>query len=415
MKELGVNANGAQMHIAQRGHGTRNSLHSAVFAPSFIPPESHLILWEFSINDCGQHIPGEQNIVEQQRSMLLAWLKEIERLRPDSPPPKVIFVYLWKSPILLNNQHRIMNPVHDAHAHLAREFDFVVGHVNVASYIEGLELKFEDMRTLFLSDAHHPNKTGHLVISFLLLNLLRGFPNSADMDLLDHEQRHHHQQHWNSSLKHSEQYTWFCGTENEDKRFVRSQIVEYDSEKSLFQGWRSPLGVATMEMPQNDIKVGSRQLVFDQISSTNKIILGKQDPRRNDRQGSVALSCCMGENAPINGYTTVSVPEGSKPMKDVQSLFLGFAPQFSDVRNLKVYVDSVERNVDGRLIRALNEEWPCFWSWQNMYTPMWFAFSKEQASVSSIHICVENNNCDKEDDQTQEKQSQVLLISIAAY
>jgi hypothetical protein len=85
------------------------------------------------------------------------------------------------------------------------------------------------------------------------------------------------------------------------------------------------------------------------------------------------------------------------------------------VRNFKLYVDSVEQNVDGRLIRVLKEEWPCFWSWEDVYTPMWFAFSKEQASISNIHICVESNNCDKEDDQTQEKQSQVLLISIAAY
>lgn len=409
LREVRVNSNGAKIEILERGHGTRHSLHSAVFAPSFIPSESDLILWEFAINDYGYHIP-KQNIVEQERSILLAWLSEIQRLRTDSPPPKVILIYLWKTPFYVNEQGEISDPVYNAHADLAREFDFVVGHVNVASYIEDLELKKPNqMKRLFLADRHHPNEAGHLVISFLLLNLLRGVSSSSSSG----------EKIGLKKQRHSEQYEWFCGTENEDKRFVRSQIVQYNSEDDSFQGWRSPLGVSTMEEPQNDINPGSRQLVFDDKFSSNSKMMGKQDPLRIDRLGSAALSCCSsGDNTSVvSGYTSVNVPEGGKPMNDVQSLFLGFALGFSDIKNLNVYIGSAEQNanVDGRLIRVLEKEWPCFWSWQDIYSPMWFAFSEQQTNVSNIYLCVESDNCDEEGKQEQNMQSQAFLISVAVY
>lgn len=425
LKEVGVNANGAQIQMINRGHGHRHSLHSAIFAPSFIPPETDLILWEFSVNDSGYGIVTESS-VEQERSILIAWLSEIERLRSHSPPPKVILIYLWKRPFNLNGQGKIDNPVYDAHENLGKEFDFVVGHINVASYIDGLQLRsLREMKQLFLADVLHPNETGHLIISFLLLNLLKGISSSTpamDLLLLDNQEQEYHPNGKSSTLDdkhhHPEQYMWYCGTENEDKRFVRSQITQYNSEDNSFRGWRSPLGVSTMEEPQNDIKPGSRQLIFNEISSTSKITLGKQDPLRIDRQKGVALSCCRGDNASISRYTTVSVPEGSKPMKNVQSLFLGFAPTISDVKNLKVYVGSTEqiRNADGRLVRVLNEEWPCFWSWKDIYTPIWYAFSEEQAKISKIHMCVENDHCSVEEKgDEQSNQSQTYLISVAVY
>lgn len=424
LKEVHVNANEAQINMINRGHGHRHSLHSAIFAPSFIPPETDLILWEFSINDNGYGIVTESS-VEQERSILMAWLSEIERLRSHSPPPKVILIYLWKRPFNLNDKGKIETPVYDAHENLGKEFDFVVGHINVASYIDGLQLRsLRKMKQLFLADMLHPNETGHLIISFLLLNLLKGISSSTpnmDLLLLDNQEQDYQHDGKSSILDkhhHTEQYMWYCGAENEDKRFVRSQIMQYNSEDNSFRGWRSPLGVSTMEEPQNDIKPGSRQLIFDEISSTSKITLGKQDPLRIDRQKGIALSCCRGDNASISRYTTVSVPEGSKPMKNVQSLFLGFAPTITDVEDLKVYIGSVEqnRNADGRLIRVLNEEWPCFWSWKDIYTPIWFAFSEEQAKISKIHICVENDHCsveEKEDEQSN--QSQTYLISVAVY
>ena len=76
----------------------------------------------------------EESHIEQERSMLIAWLREVEQMRPRSP--KVILIYLWKTPFELNEEEKINNPVYDAHAQLAKEFDFVVGHVNLATYFD---------------------------------------------------------------------------------------------------------------------------------------------------------------------------------------------------------------------------------------------------------------------------------------
>lgn len=380
-----------------------DSLHSAVFAPNFIPPKPDLLLWEFSINDYGYHIPQE-TIVEQEQSMLLAWLREVEKLRPQRPP-KVICIYLWKSPFEFNDKGRIHNPVYEAHAQLAREFDFVVGHVNVASYFDEMRglLDVNEMKKLFLADAHHPNNVGHLVITFLLLHLLRGIGTEVNMDFGTQTKQ-------GSASKDAAKYKWFCGIDSEEKRFVRSQVVEYDDGDKLFRGWRSPLATGTLEEPQNGIQAGSRQLVFDQTSSANKQTLGKKDPLRTDRQGSISLSCCRGnKGASIGGYTTLSVAEAGKPIKNAQSLFLAFGPGFSVVRTLKVFIGSDKQNVEGKLIRVSREEWPCFWSWEDVYDPMWFAFSQEQARISSMQLCVENEECDSDE------KSQAMLVSIAVY
>lgn len=51
IQQLNLNAAGGKVNIIERGHGTRHSLHSAVFASNFLPPNTDLLLWEFAIND----------------------------------------------------------------------------------------------------------------------------------------------------------------------------------------------------------------------------------------------------------------------------------------------------------------------------------------------------------------------------
>ena len=97
ISELNLNV-AKDVHIAYRGHGTRHSLHSAIFASNFLPPQTDLLLWEFAINDYAYNanIPRE-NRIQQERSILIAWLREVEKMRPK--PPKVVLVYLWKTPL----------------------------------------------------------------------------------------------------------------------------------------------------------------------------------------------------------------------------------------------------------------------------------------------------------------------------
>jgi len=212
--ELNLNVAGATLETIDRAHGGRGSLDSAVFSPNFIPPNTDIVLWEFAIND---HFQFMHNPL-QMRSVFIAWLHEIEKISPR--PPKVIIVYLWAFKFEWDEiTQKTLQPVYEAHAHLAKEFDFVVGFINTASYLDELGMGLDDSRAAFLADVHHPNETGHLLIAFLLLNLLRG------------------EGIWNDESKISEEITerngveefqWYCDT----------------VEKSL--GWRSPLGAATL-------------------------------------------------------------------------------------------------------------------------------------------------------------------------
>ena len=428
ISELNLNAAGGAVRMIGRGHGTRNSLHSAVFAPNFFPQNTDLFLWEFSIND-GQHgynnnkrinrrdskalkFPNEI-IIEQERSIFIAWLREVEKMRPTNPP-KVILIYLWRTPFAVelysNQQGRIKNPVYNAHAQLAKEFDFVVGHVNVASYFDELGMKKNDLKELFLADRLHPSATGHLAIAFLLLDLIRG----KERDGMPRSEIRKDAVVPSKRQQQPPLHKWLCGTESEAKRFVQSQVVEYgDDNDGIFSRWRSPLGTATLETPRNDAVSGSRQMFFEIASSEEVQILGKQDPLRMDRQGSTPLSCCNA-GASISDYTTVRVPENDEPIQNARSIFFGFGPGLSDVKALRIYIDSDKEHVNGKLIHVVDEDWKCFWSWKDVYDPMWFAFTEEHSEISSMRICVENDRCDEDRIHMQE-QSEAMLMSIAVY
>lgn len=116
-----------------------------------MPAQTDVLIWEFAINDFGYHLPQEDRI-QQERSMMIAWLREVEKITPE--PPKVILLYLWKAPFDINEDKNIINPVFESHSlrTLAEEFDFIVGHVNVAAYLdEQKTITFEDKRGCFSS------------------------------------------------------------------------------------------------------------------------------------------------------------------------------------------------------------------------------------------------------------------------
>ncbi|GFH56577.1 hypothetical protein CTEN210_13053 [Chaetoceros tenuissimus] len=382
-----------RINVADRSHGNRHSLHSAVFSQNFMPLHTDVLIWEFAINDFGYHHDSgsQEDRIQQERSMMIAWLQEVEKITPE--PPKVILLYLWKAPFDINADNKIINPVFDSHSlrTLAKDFDFIVGHVNAAAYLdEQKTITFEEKKSLFLIDMHHPNNAGHLMISFLLLNLLKSPDKRIDSISHDHSNK-------SSTV---EKYNWFCGNDTEDKRFVRDRIVQSDD-----SGWKSPLGTVTLEKPTNTwIRPGSKQLVF--TSNEEQKILGKQDPVRGDRRGGVSIACC--NHSSRTNYTSISITKKAEPMENVRAIFLGMGEGFSDMKEMKVYIDSNNEHVHGRLIRVPHS-WPCFWNWRDIYDSWWFAFSEEQSMVSTIDFCVENEKC------SENGESDALLISMAAY
>ena len=107
---------------------------AAVFAPNLLPPNTDILFWKFAIND----YESANRDHELEYNIFIAWLHECEKMYPK--PPKVILVYLWGSPFHFDENNQIFNPVFEIHAHLAKEIDFVVGFVNLASHFDELQV-----------------------------------------------------------------------------------------------------------------------------------------------------------------------------------------------------------------------------------------------------------------------------------
>jgi hypothetical protein len=174
----------------------------------------------------------------------------------------------------------------------------------------------------------------------------------------------------------------------------------------------------TLEKPQNEEASSPKMLLLDTGPSFETKILGKQDPVRGDQQGSVSLACCTSN--PNSNFTSVRVPLKPEPtrdervpikpepMRNVQAIFLGFGRGMSDATDLKVYINSESTFTAGKLIKVPHD-WPCFWSWADVYDAWWFALDAEQPSVSSMSMCVENTRCE------MSEPSGAMLISMAVY
>ena len=449
-RQLHVTPPGTELAVVPRGHGTRHSLHSAVFAANLLPPAADVLFWEFAINDFGYHFPDAANRPAQERAMLLAWLTEVSKMTPK--PPYVVLVYLWRTPFGANYPQTgtISNPVYDSHMSLslssslgtttllAEQFDFVVGHVNLASYFDELTgdgrlgLNLADLKRMFLADVHHTNQLGHLAESYLLLSLLRNRDGkrSSERETQQEQQQQQQQQIEERPPEQPEKYDLHCGDDyakDEKKKFIRNRVVDNDDDEGSSTGWRSPLGSMTLETPRNEVDPTSqRQLILVRNSDAGFEVLGKENRLRIDRQWSVEVACC---GAPANSttttdssssalgtYTTISVPgcrnnNCSRPMKNVRGVFFGFGKGLSPIDRMKMWVNNETRSAAGYLF-GVPKEWPCFWTWNDVYDAAWFAFDENQSTeTSTLRFCVENSVCPQQNGTS----SNVKMISLAVY
>jgi hypothetical protein len=90
-----------------------------------------------------------------------------------NPPPLVLLVYLWKFPFKKSKSNgKIWCPTFEQHHRIGAEYDFVLGHFNVAIYMDSLHWDFDTLKAAFLADRHHPNALAHHVIGKSLWQLL---------------------------------------------------------------------------------------------------------------------------------------------------------------------------------------------------------------------------------------------------
>ncbi|KAI2489706.1 hypothetical protein MHU86_24873 [Fragilaria crotonensis] len=132
---------GVVTEIVNRAHGDRNSMHSAMLGETFFVPNVDLIIWEFSIND-------QRDGPTDVRNEFILWLHKIVDLYDNHPPP-VLLVYLWNKPFSTDRYGRIIADVYEEHRRLGAEYDFVLGHVNLASYLDAFRWTTYDLTRYF--------------------------------------------------------------------------------------------------------------------------------------------------------------------------------------------------------------------------------------------------------------------------
>jgi len=272
-----------------QGHGSRNSLHSAILFDNFVPPDTDLLLWEFSINDSGQRKLPERVRLKLSKMNLIAWLHEVEKMER---PPKVLLIYYCD--LKYDDNKGISFASHD----IARQFDFVVGHVNVGKYLD--ELKLPSCETYltcpFLADPIHASQIGHLATAFLLLNLLD--PNRLTRTSVKQE-----------TFMNETKYEWSCGVETEEKQILKDVITNSST------GWKSPLGQWTLDLPVLD-SVTPRRLIFLQTDYQIENV-GKASPIRQDSKHITSLNYCGATESESSSLITAR-----EPMRDIRVMLM---------------------------------------------------------------------------------------------
>lgn len=281
-KQIPRRASTTDLLVVNRGHGAKGSAHSGFLMHSFIPADTDIIIWEFAINDSA----AQQVNCEDVNSAIIIWLDQVAR--QSSPPPLVILAYLWDRYMRPNKDGRINGIVFQCHDRIAAAYDFVVGTINLASYLNNLNWDFRITKESFAADYQHPNEMGHLLLANLLWDLAvddqrrpitsskgstatstvvkSGIPSRPDT-------------HW----------TWCTRDSPMNERFLL-----FPSEKRFsFASW-------TSDAPRNDDLDNGGMLsaqMFSMHSATysSKLwtkMLGTAVSNRQDRHISVVLPCC---------------------------------------------------------------------------------------------------------------------------
>lgn len=368
--------------IIPRGHGGRSSLHSAMFSKSYIPPHTDIILWEFAINDFGYDARNETKRTVEEKNEMILWLDQVSKLQPR--PPLVLLAHLWKSPLAtVPKNGKIDNPVFLSHAKVAAEYDFVVGHVNLASYIDNeLEWDISHARKVLLKDGdvHHPDEFGHAVLAHLLLDLVVDKERAENIATIGATAR--------KSPVGKTPFRWACGTENQNKRFVQSRVQSKDA--SSRTNIHSPQASFTYELPRNEEIYPGMLVHVPNYATPIKITRGKYNPPvRIDRQDSVVMPCCHS-----NQTIHFNVPSHqTKPLERIQALQLRMDKCLTT--KIQIFLDG--ELVPNRIIAPTG--WDCTWKRDQYPGVRWLALEQEW-DASSIQFCIAQDKCCREEGST---------------
>lgn len=347
--------------IVDRAHGSRHSLHSAMMAQSYFPPDLDIVFWEFAINDVGYLVKDPVAKRQDEKNGIILWLDQVSRIKPR--PPLVVLVYLWETPFRMDSNGKVVNPVFDSHERVPAEYDFVVGHVNLAAYVEELKWGQQLSSKHLLADKHHPNALGHALVAHLLLHLMildddqeesppMATPNAATA----------------STMSTKTPFQWACGNATEEQRLIQSRV----------EG-KSPLASFTMELPKNEIVYPGMLVYQSEINVT--ISFGKAAPGRKDRIKAVTLPCCKDEQMIV----LVDPHRTYLPLRAIQ---LGI--KHDPGSYVRIYLDSEDVSANLTTVAA---NWDCLWSFKSTAIIPNVGWIVMDRNVSTIRLCSTHPSC----------------------
>jgi len=151
-------------------HGNRDSIHAALNLDSFVPIETDVLIWEFSINDeysQAGHKKGSEELkmvasTQIESNGMISFLNKAGNL---ASKPGVILHYLWCYPFLPEIRQSVFSQ-----SKATREgFQNVLGYINGAEY--ALVVKTENQH-LLARDKHHPSVSMNKVFGNMLFQLV---------------------------------------------------------------------------------------------------------------------------------------------------------------------------------------------------------------------------------------------------
>lgn len=319
---------GVNVDLIDRAHGARNTIHSAHMATSFLPEELDILIWEFSIND------GHRD--EDVRNQLRLWLRNVGSWKT---PPIVILVYLWKSPFQLTDDEKVLCRTFDQHNFIGAEYDFVLGHINMASYFDNvLGWNFTSLKSTFLADRHHPTALFHDLLGKLMLDLVAQANQYQPIRL-------------GPSMKTD--LEWICDESNYDQTWkLQNFFLETD-------------GIArasyTPDLPSNEYSHSNMLKPFNyskqhlNASDVDLKPFAKQDKNRSDRQRGIVLPCCSESYLTFFNLSKYDYIEG---------IMLSFRSLDDRKNDVRLIIDSIEDSDPPDLIRP--SDWHCHLGGYNM-------------------------------------------------
>ncbi|CAJ1946387.1 unnamed protein product [Cylindrotheca closterium] len=379
---LSINQTGTQQTIEYipQGHGTRNSLHAAVLLDNFIPSDTDLLLWEFSINDAADpDLKNKEAVLSTSKQSFIAWLHEISAMKE---PPMVVLLYYWNSPYRRNRTtHEIICDSYESHGDIARQFPFVVGHLNMAKYVdEELNLSTCGLyrKCPLLSDQHHASRIGHVATAFLLLNVLN--PWFASQSAAAAKQR---------TFLDDTKHEWTCGTETDAKRLLQSVITNSST------GWKSSIGSWTLEIPIYNQETPRSLVPGNPLEGIE--LISKASDIRQDRQRCISLNQCGANN------TFYLKAPFEQPMRNVRVMLMSFRTKGLgrplSTSEISVQLNDSNTSAPGELVPMMVykkpeivKEWHCHFScscaWGTNVDLYWYILNTSEPAVHSVRMCV---------------------------